>query len=373
MARGESIITDMDSTNNQEHIALLRKYYEYDEETRTFTVPVTYSKASEILDDNVRDFKHHPRFKKEALEEISDILHSLPSSTKADVHLLIEDYEGIEPSVLLSSFNEAILLNQHRSRLEQRKSGFTAAILAIVGMIILFFYVFGKIHNWYGSGEGTLGYDFATEVLNVVAWVFLWEAVTVLFLNPNDYRSMNAGLFLKINELGFYDASGKKKFVEEDIKQRFDYSLKLRRWEPTGRYLLLIGATAMTIYGAFLTFNSGFALAQASSITEGYNLYVTVNTLGEALGILFAICGIAGMAFFMERISLGKAFTVLTIIMGVLILAYFIIALIAQGVSNNLSSVGFCAIIYLVYLPGYLIMALARARTQKTLDSITKD
>lgn len=346
----------MRKTKREESIELLKEYYEFDEANKVFTIPISFDKASDILDLDVIDPKNHPMFKKEVMERVKDTLMGLPAGYKADIDIRIDDYEGYDASILLSAFNKAIRLNQQRSRLEQRRSGVIAAVLALIGFLVLFIYIFGRLNGWFGEEEGTLGYDFVTEVLDIVAWVFIWEAVSFVFLYENDYRSINAGLLIKINVIGFYDKTGKIMKNRESLDAEMGSTLKARRYEPIGKNILLFSSTVMITFGAFLFLNRLYTVINMPNL-EQTNLSKVVDSFGIGVGILSVIVGLGGMNIYADKAWKKPIMIPLLAILGVGVFTYAIMAIMTQELTNYSSGI-FSLVMYIFFVVGYIFTSL---------------
>lgn len=346
----------MQPTSNQEHIELLKDYYDYDEKNKTFIVPITYEKAEDLLDLDVKDPKNNPKFKKVAMENVKDLLMGLPSGTKANIHLIVKDYQGYDPDVLLSSFNKAIKLNQNRSRLQQRRSGVLATVLALIGAAILFVYIFGKSNGWYGEEDAGFSYDFITEILDIVAWVFLWEAVSVLFLYGDDYRSINAGLFIKINSIGFYDEKGEKMLSHEILIDTIKASSTAKKWEIIGKNLILASSVTMLMSGVFSIFNCLYALiTNRMDDVQMEMILVSVLLVGILVGAVFIVLGLGGIYIYLDKPWLRKFTFVALIVIGILLAFYLVICLI-NNEPEHISSMAFNILIYLLFVVGYFLV-----------------
>lgn len=340
--------------STQNHIDLLKEYYAYDEDSKVFTIPLCYEKVEDILDMNVLDCKNHPRFKKEVLEEACELLMGLPTGTKADLCLRIKDYQGYDPDVLLESFNKAISLNQYRSRLEQKRSGITATILALVGAFILFLYIYGKHNGWFGNDVEGMGYEFVTEILDIVGWVFIWEAVSVIFLYGNDYRSINAGLFIKINQIGFYDETGKNLLSKEELKDQAKMMARSKRWEAVGRNLVLVGSAAMLMYGAFSIYTWVHALIYQPVTRDEQVAFIAICIIGIVLGLLCLLLGAGGLCLYMDKPYLRRFTTVMVYVLGIYLI-FYIISITVSGDLSSASSIAFPMIVYVLFAFGYFL------------------
>lgn len=351
--------------NTQEHIDTLREYYRYDEKKKIFTIPVSYEKAEDVLDLDVIDPKNHPRFKKEALEGVKELLMSLPTGTKADIQLRIADYQGYDPDVLLKSFNDSIRLNQHRSRLEQKRSGLTATVLALIGAVILFVYLFGRINNWWGDDEEALSYNFITEILDIAAWVFLWEAVSVIFLYGDDYRSINAGLFIKINVIGFFNEDGSKQLSSELLMDEVRTSSVAKKWELIGKNMVLVSSVAMIIMGFFSIFNVIYTsiFVHMETPTEEV-VFLVIVLVAAVVGVLFMLLGWGGIYHYLDKPKLSKFTFVATIVLGVLLLLYLISSIIG-GEASDISSMALSITVYLIFAIGYFLSVFFTRKKEK--------
>lgn len=346
----------------EEHISTLSQYYDFDEETDSFVLPIKREKASDILDLDVKDPKKHPRFKREEMDALSETLSGLPSGTKADVRYEIGDYEGRDPESLMHAFTSAVHLVFSRRQMRHKRSGILAMILVLAGALILGLYVFGKLNGWFGLGEGNLGYEFVTEMLDIVAWVFVWEAVAVIFLG-GDYLFSEHYIFSKFSSVGFYDGSGKKQLAGGDANSSLKKEIKAVRWTEVGRNMIIVGATAMLMYGVYLMINWISICFTMGEVEQETALYIyALAGIGVLIGLFFLFLGIGGIYLFLDRPVLRRFTTVFIIILGVFLVVYAIASAVTLGVSA-LSSLAFSLIIYFVYLIGFiLVMALNRKK-----------
>lgn len=165
-------------------LLLLKKYYEADEKNKIVTLRFYYDKASDLLNTCTSSFEN-PIFNDDALENINNVIQTIPAIFRVKIVFDINDYGGYNPKNIIQSFNDTLKLNQYSARRSRQKKHFIAVMLILFGVILLFAMVIGKNKNWFGEGTKV---DVIAEIINITACVFVWEAVSMIFLERSEQR-----------------------------------------------------------------------------------------------------------------------------------------------------------------------------------------
>ena len=281
-------------------VELLSKYYPLDEERRAFKVQLYYPKAGDMLYEDVSEL-HAPRVKDEVLERISDILSNIPNGYGVDLELAVDDFEGYQPEALLEGVNDVLELNHYHYAKETQKKWFSATILVAIG-IILFFNGASRINAWWGDNE--VINSLVSEVMNIAAWVFIWEAVSVLFLSPSEYRTMGLRFLGKVNSVKILKDGGKNALAcesKEDLFEMWEEESHLRK---IGRYLMLFAGGALIAIGF-----AGFTATIGEIIRGEYEARFIPGVIAFAslYAILQVYAGVGGLSRYVGRGKLYKS------------------------------------------------------------------
>ena len=162
---------------------ILKGDFPYDPETHTFTISLHHESVMDLLDDDIST-PEHPIVSWSALERLSDIVEDLPAGENADIRYCIDDYKGYDPEKLVPSFNRLFSKNRFLNQKDKRKKGIASILFTLIGLVLLFFMVLGRTNEWFGEA-GSMSDELLGEFIDIVAWVFLWEAVSMLALSPS--------------------------------------------------------------------------------------------------------------------------------------------------------------------------------------------
>ena len=81
--------------------------------------------------------------------------------------------------------------------------------MLVVGVSIIIANVLGKNAGWY--------HDIAYEILDIVSWVFIWEATTVAFLTPSELNLNSKRIIRRVCSIELLDKDyyGELKYLFE--------------------------------------------------------------------------------------------------------------------------------------------------------------
>lgn len=289
-------------------LEIIGRYYDVDIENRLITIKLHYAKASEILEEGI-DSKH-PILKSDLLERISEIISTFPVDFRSYVSIQIDDYENYDYKDIMGSFKDNMELFHYSVRKETNKRWISAAIFFSVSAILLAIRLFLGTKNYLDTNS------MVYEMMDIIAWVFLWEAVTVLFLNPGELKEISTKIGRRIVKTSFLDEKGN---VLTEIKRNELVSnwIEDTKLENGGRTLLIIAGALIFATGVVDGINGipsfvNDTISVISSPNMWPALLIDAATLVESA--LFILGGIAAINIYRERGPLQKLMAPFSII-----------------------------------------------------------
>ncbi len=299
---------------------LLSHYYRIDEEKRIVYLDVRADKATDLLENGFGKDDSFA-FSNVMLEKIADIYEKIPLEYRVEIDFHIDDYEGYEPNDLLTRFNEALELNNYLIQKSKRKKWFQAVILMLAGLAILALMGFGTMHHWFGEGETA---SICNEVLDIAGWVFIWEAVTVLFLEPNRLGVLGLRILSRTSEIAFYGGSDAKMVSEEGkaIVSKWEDEGKVKK---AGRISLLLSSAAFIAmaFGSLFLAVTSFESAKENPIMLASMIVATIFIV-----VFNFLSGAAGISKYVGRGKLGKLSLPFAIVIAIELIFYVVLSII---------------------------------------------
>ena len=349
---------------------LLEKYYDVDEETKSVKITLKYSTASELIDSTLDNDEY--LINTNMIENINKHLKNIPAIYKTDVVIKIDDFGDINETKFMEAVNDVIELNHYSLERENKRKWITTAILVVVGIIILFFNVIAKANNWYGSNETST--NIASEVFDICAWVFIWEAVSVMFLTPTEL-SFNSNKFkIRVRSLSFYNKNKEIGCLKFDLTNlKWD---SIKKIDVFSHRLFLIGGTMLI--------GVGFCgiIRNISLIPDTYNAFsdefnkvfvcialAVIFTIYFLTNIFEIICGIATLSSYAGRGYLkNKAKYFNYILIGLIIFSLITIPFNGVDFKENLVTY----LIYLIFLTGFVLERIINIIKKRELNKANK-
>lgn len=176
-------------SNKKKNVELLKRLFELDEENKVFDIRLKLDNLDPLVDKSISTEKNLV-LNEEADGFILHYLSDIPSGYKCNMTLQIADYEGYSKDAVKDAFKESLNLNRIRFKKEDRRKKLLVLIMTIAGLllVVLSKTVFSSLF------QNPTANAIVIEMLDIAGWVFLWEAVTVLFLNPSEI--LRKGLYL---------------------------------------------------------------------------------------------------------------------------------------------------------------------------------
>jgi hypothetical protein len=303
----------------KDQIELLKKYYPLDEKRKVFDIVLHYEKASELFDTDVESIT--PKMKDEIVRKVVDIVEDIPHGYKADISLVIDDYEAYDKKVVLDSFNDLLFLTKYRFNKENKAKWFKVGILILTGIMLIFIKSLLAVNNFWGMLDNSeVSQSVILIVTEISGWVFIWESVSLLFLRGSDFLRYGKLMLSKIANIELYKGNEEKALAKESSKDIATSMLSNDLGRRVGSILLLfagfaiIGVGFATLITSITSFNptsnyavfelifdcivvaikflTGFAAVKLYIGKEKYKVPVIVVA---SIDFVFIVLGIVGL------------------------------------------------------------------------------
>ena len=303
----------------KDQIELLKKYYPLDEKRKVFDIVLHYEKASELFDTDVESIT--PKMKDEIVRKVVDIVEDIPHGYKADISLVIDDYEAYDKKVVLDSFNDLLFLTKYRFNKENKAKWFKVGILILTGIMLIFIKSLLAVNNFWGMLDNSeVSQSVILIVTEISGWVFIWESVSLLFLRGSDFLRYGKLMLSKIANIELYKGNEEKALAKESSKDIATSMLSNDLGRRVGSILLLfagfaiIGLGFATLITSITSFNpssdyavfelifdcivvaikflTGFAAVKLYIGKEKYKVPVIVVA---SIDFVFIVLGIVGL------------------------------------------------------------------------------
>ena len=327
-------------------IYLLKKYFKVDEENKLVNVNFKYASASNVLINEV-GMKDTSIFNSDILDDIKYYMDLAPNDYKVNIDISIDDYEGHEASELQEKLFDSIEFNSFSMVKTSRRNKFIASLLYVVGIIFLFV---GVVFNNSAILYDSISHDVIYEVLDIVAWVFVWEATSIIFLSENENKVLTKAFYKKINLIKFFDKDSNL-IIESDGKATME------EWYKTSK-------RANIIKNIYLITGAGFIASSAISVIQtivsmAYEVNWNANRIivyvfSLIIAIVYLFTGIGAIKQYKSE-NRFKYFTLIfvtfTFVSGLTTFIYAVASLgFSFGLFLYLLAILFCAAYIVVYI-----------------------
>ena len=355
----------IDSKLQRRQLELMKKRFDVDEEKKTVKLSLHYDKASDILDTSL-DSKI-PTFDRSKFDFIKDTISDFRPDYKTDLSIQIDDYEDYKADEIMEGFNDAVELTHYSGNREHKKKFVQVTFLIIAGVLLLNIIANGYIIDLFGFSE--VGTSVFKEVLDISSWVFIWEAVSLMFLRPSEDRLISLTLAHRLRQVNFLDKKGEV-VAKEDYSDSYADTAKERKLRIVGKYALLLSGAAFFALGAINLFNFIYSIPTYISLFQiangdvGFIVLVNVLVSIDALVVTFEVLGgIAAISAFTGKIGklykLALPFGILSFVFEVASLVFSII----MEMSFVNSILG--AVIATAYLFGVIALMITKEKLKK--------
>ena len=300
------------SCREERRVELLKEYYEFDEERKTFDIVLHFETASDLFNERFDLIKHRV-MKEEVVSQVADMLGDIPKGYKADISIVVDDYQDVPYQEILDAFHNALEIRFARSKGGDMRKYHKVAILTLVGTFLVSLMITGEIMGWWGieTAQGRL----LSYLLDTAGCVLLWEGLYAALLDRTPDATLGFMLSKRLASIGLYRNDGTDRaLISED---QCDVIL---RNSGTGRKKI----------GSMLLFVSGFILvgagligallrlpAFAQQIREGWGSILVLSVVEVLSSLFLGGLGFLAIRMFNEDYRLYILNAILTGIVGV--------------------------------------------------------
>ncbi len=185
---------------NVQDIELLKKKYDLVEEKKVFTIKLKYANASDLIDERIST-PEKVIFNDEISDAILKYLDDIPKGYKSNIEFIIEDYEGYNPKAFMKAFKYMLECDGMRYRKEKHTKNVTVAGLMGVGLFFTLLMILTLAFKFINETVGII----VSSVIEIASWVFIWEAIDLIFLSPTDTFKKGVIFFSRIESVSFSD------------------------------------------------------------------------------------------------------------------------------------------------------------------------
>lgn len=342
-------------------VELMKKRFNVDEEKKLVDLTLNYETASEVLITNL-DTKV-PTFDRDKFSRIKEIISEFPNDYKVNLDITIQDYEGYKPEEMLEGFNDAVELTIYSGNKDNRIKWLKTIFLMIAGILVLFFIANGIIQSW--AGISATAAEVLREVLDISAWVFVWQAVSLAFLTPSEDRIISTTLKYRLNNVILRDKNSKIT-AKERYSDSYDATAREDRLHLFGRYSLLVSGAAFfalgsvnflvfltDIYNAIKTTYEQTGNAAAAIIVNVILASITLTVVAfEILGGLAAVAIYTGRTPKLQKLALPFGITTFVLQAALLLVSIAFAQVTVSGVIG--------VIVSAMYLFGVIVFSIKR-------------
>ena len=340
---------------------LLGKYYDVDDENKIVTMSYCFEEASLVVDNSL-DNKEY-LIKDEIMEKIISGMKSVPLMYKININLRIKDFKNYSKEKVVEAFEDGIEMNHYSLERENKRKWIKTLVLVIIGIVILFFNTIAKSESWYGTKSTSSG--IASEVFDIAAWVFIWEAVTIMFLTPTELPFNSNRIKFRVKNIIFLDDKNK-------IISTIRFDLKDLKWDSVStldsisKKLLLIGGAAFLGIATcdFITTIRDITSYIKSPIPEMLPILISTSAISIVIDLLEFIAGIGTLSIYNGHGPFKKTAGIIGIILTVLFSLLFILVMIS-GASSLLLSISWSFVSYILYVIGNILQFIIKKKKKK--------
>lgn len=286
--------------HNSRQNELLKKYYCLNEDEKIINVSLHYDKVSDILDTSIGN-PFHPQFKDEALQKINSTIENTKQGYKLAINFEINDYENYTPKNIIESFNDTLELKQYRSRRKRQIKELISSILILIGTLLLLLMAIVKQENII---ENETNSEIICEIIDIIAWVFIWEAASMLFLEHSEQTIFALQIRKRVTSISLYKKGESKPLAIEQSQQVFgkwDNEGKIKR---TGKYLTLISSIAYIFFAFYSIYLVQLNIKSNSNLN---NVFVIILLFLTSF-IIPLLAGIGGIVMYLDKNDKIKKF-----------------------------------------------------------------
>ncbi len=192
--------------DKQWHDVLARNYL-LDDEKGILTIPFHVERLEDFLDTSIGKSL---QLKGALKESLSSIIPQLPSFYDVVLKIEIQDSQGHQKEECQRAVEDGLFFGIQGYRRRLRGKSLLSLIFLIVGVLTLIAMIL--VQALLFKGKSNMTSDIVSEVLDIVAWVFIWESATLFFIERYEDKTVFRSMQKKIQriEIHLLDREGKE-------------------------------------------------------------------------------------------------------------------------------------------------------------------
>ena len=204
-------------------------------------------------------------------------------------------------------------------------------------------------------GEG-IRTSILTEVMDIIAWVFVWEAATILFLDHSEQTKLTLFIKHRVSKIAMYQTGSENPLIVEEGNNVFS------KWtdekvKKVGKYSLLI-SSSFILFMSFYNIYAFIMQVKGNQIEKAdFALNLIVLIITTILAILAGIAGI--LTFNGKKSKITKFVGIYAIILLVIVILQIIMTISYREPVYVVSAI-FSFIFNLFYIFGYFVNKYAK-------------
>lgn len=149
--------------------------------------------------------------------------------------------------------------------------------------------IIGNNNNWFKEGIKS---DIISEVIDIAAWVFIWEAVTMLFLEQPEQSKLALLIRRKVVQITMLKSGIKEPLYVENTNSIFNNWEDESKIKKFGRNCLLISSSSFLFLAIFNIYNLFSILLKNDLSTPKIIISVIITIISCVISIFAGLGGI---------------------------------------------------------------------------------
>ncbi len=187
---------------------LLDYIYDVDKENRIVTAKIHFASIDDIIDPS---YKKNLMLNDALWQKMEQVLKSVPFSYKVNFEFEIDDMKDYSLDVLMAALEKNIDMKYLGFAISTRRKRRAALSLTAIGILLLLGNIILQVlQPFNGVVENIL-----VEIIDIAAWVFVWEAVTIYYIDGYEMRRGLKNIRKRILDISFTDSQTKNQKKED--------------------------------------------------------------------------------------------------------------------------------------------------------------
>lgn len=186
---------------------LLEYIYDVDKEKKIIHAKIHIDCIDDIVDSS---FRKNLMLNNTLWDKMEQVLRSVPFSYKVNFEFEIDDMKDCSPEILMKALERNIDMKYLGFAISTRRKRRVALSLTAIGVLLLLVNILLQLLKPFnGVVENIL-----VEVIDIAAWVFVWEAVTIYYIDGYEMRKGLKNIKKRILDISFKNSRTEDKTME---------------------------------------------------------------------------------------------------------------------------------------------------------------